>query len=101
MDVTNLVNADDGVRVTEASMGTVRKEQPGEQSAAPVWLVTAEAAERARVGPKTIFREVRAGRLKAARVGGRRELRFRASWVDAWLEARSTPVEVNGGPTGC
>jgi excisionase family DNA binding protein len=82
-------------------MGTVREEQPGEQGGVAVWLVTSEAAARARVGPKTIFREVRAGRLKAARVGGRRELRFRASWVDAWLEARSTPVVINGGQTGC
>ena len=82
-------------------MGTVREEQPGEQDAAPVWLVTSEAAERARVGPKTIFREVRAGRLKAARVGGRRELRFRAAWVDAWLEARSTPVVINDGLPDC
>jgi excisionase family DNA binding protein len=52
------------------------------------WLTVKEAAARARCGIKTIYREVNAGRLKAARVGGRRELRLLATWVDEWL-ARS------------
>ncbi len=51
------------------------------------WLTVKEAAERARCGIKTIYREVKAHRLKAARVGGRRELRFRPEWIDAWLES--------------
>ena len=58
------------------------------------WLVVSEAAKRARVGPKVIYREVRAGRLRAARVGGRRELRFRAEWIDEWLLAESEPRQV-------
>ena len=37
------------------------------------WLTAAEAAARARVGVKTIYRETRAGRLRAARIGGRRD----------------------------
>jgi excisionase family DNA binding protein len=49
------------------------------------WLTVEQAAERARCGVKTIYREVRAGRLRAARIGGRRELRLRAEWVDDWL----------------
>jgi excisionase family DNA binding protein len=55
------------------------------------WLTPAEAAQRARVGIKTIYREVRAGRLKAARVGGRRELRLLAEHIDTWL--RSTMAQ--------
>jgi hypothetical protein len=39
---------------------------------------------------KTIYREVKAGRLRAARVGGRRELRLLPEWVDAWLLMGST-----------
>lgn len=54
------------------------------------WLTVNEAAERARCGIKTIYREVRAGRLKAARIGGRRELRLLPEWVDAWLTAATT-----------
>lgn len=58
------------------------------------WLTVREAAARARVGPKCIYGEVKAGRLRAARIGGRRDLRFLAEWIDLWLEATSTPVEI-------
>ncbi len=54
------------------------------------WLTVAEAADRARCGPKLIYREVKAGRLKAAKVGGRRELRLLPEWIDAWLTAATT-----------
>jgi excisionase family DNA binding protein len=49
------------------------------------WLKVVEAADRARCGPKTIYRAVRSRQLRAVRVGGRRELRFLESWVDCWL----------------
>jgi len=52
-----------------------------------VWLTVEQAAARAQVGKRTIYHEVKAGRLKAARIGGRRELRFRESYIDEWLEA--------------
>jgi excisionase family DNA binding protein len=58
------------------------------------WLTVEEAAERARCGIKTIYREVRAKRLRAARVGGRRELRLKAEWVDEWLERAADPRAV-------
>ena len=54
------------------------------------WLTAAEAAERAQCGVKTIYREVQQKRLRAARIGGRRELRFLGEWVDAWLLATTT-----------
>ena len=53
------------------------------------WITVGEAASRARCGIKLIYREVSAGQLHAVRVGGRRELRLRADWVDAWLLGRS------------
>ena len=49
------------------------------------WLTVNEAALRARCGVKTLYREVRAGRLRAARIGGRRELRLLPEWIDQWL----------------
>lgn len=61
------------------------------------WLVAAEAASYARVSEKTLYREARLGRLRHARVGGRRELRFLRAWIDQWLTATSEPVEVRRG----
>jgi excisionase family DNA binding protein len=58
-----------------------------------VWLTLRQAAARAAVSEGTIKREIRRGRVRVARVGGRRSLRFRAGWIDAWLEASTTPVE--------
>ena len=57
------------------------------------WLTSQEGAERARGGVKLIYREVKAGRLRSARIGGRRELRFLAEWIDDWLIATSTAPE--------
>jgi excisionase family DNA binding protein len=54
------------------------------------WIGVKEAARRARCGVKLLYREIRAGRLQAARVGGRRELRLRGEWIDAWLSAQTT-----------
>lgn len=58
------------------------------------WLTVREAAARARCGPKVIYREVKAGRLRAATIGNRRDLRIFSDWVDDWLTASSTPVDV-------
>ena len=61
-----------------------RQRDQMEMLASP-WLTVDEAAQRARCGPKTIYREVRTGRLRAARIGGRRELRLLPEWIDEWL----------------
>jgi excisionase family DNA binding protein len=50
------------------------------------WLRVGEAAAYARCGRKLIYREIAAGRLRAARVGGRREIRTRREWLDHWPE---------------
>jgi hypothetical protein len=49
------------------------------------WLKVREAADRARCGPKTIYPAVRSDQLRAARIGGRCELRFLEGWVDRWV----------------
>ena len=56
------------------------------------WWTRRDAALYAHVSEATIGREVRAGRLRSVRVGGRRTLRFRRDWIDEWLSA-SLPVE--------
>ncbi|MEZ5290169.1 MAG: excisionase family DNA-binding protein [Vicinamibacterales bacterium] len=69
------------------------------QAPGPVWLAVDEAAQRANIGRRTIYSEVRAGRLRAALVGDRRQIRIRPEWIDQWLEASATPVPVSApGP---
>lgn len=59
-----------------------------------IWLTVRQAAARAQCGPKVIYRAVAKRHLRAAAIGGRRELRFRTEWVDSWLEACSKPIEI-------
>ena len=68
-----------------------RVPQVSNVAVSPTWLKIAEAAKRARCGNATIRREVRARRLRAVKVGGRRSLRFRAEWVDEWLQGETRP----------
>lgn len=58
------------------------------------WLDPHESAAHAKTGVRGIYDAVRTGRLKAARINGRREIRCRRSWVDQWLEAAAEPVEI-------
>ena len=84
-----------GMEWTRPLEGDVRAPSSDQQRVEPSpWLTVREAAQRAQCGPKTIYREAHAGKLRAARVGGRRDLRFRAAWIDEWLERSSRPVDV-------
>jgi excisionase family DNA binding protein len=38
-------------------------------------------------GKRTIYRAVREGRLRAARINARGDMRFRREWVRDWLES--------------
>jgi excisionase family DNA binding protein len=67
--------------------------QEGATVTVPAWLTIEEGAARARVHVATLRREIRAGRLRHARVGGRKCIRLRPEWVDAWLGESTTPVE--------
>jgi excisionase family DNA binding protein len=57
------------------------------------WLTAEEMAAYAKVSKKTIYSAVSSGKLRAARVGGRRDIRGKAEWVSLWLEA-SAPQEI-------
>ncbi len=59
------------------------------------WLTIGEVCDLARVGLEVAYREVRAGRLRAARIGSRRgPIRVHSDWVSRWLEASAQPVEL-------
>ncbi len=60
----------------------------------PVWLTVDQAASRAQVGSRMIYHAARAGKLRVARLGGRRVLRFRPEWIYRWCEQASEPQEV-------
>lgn len=49
------------------------------------WLTTREAAARAKCGLKLLYYAVKTGRLKAARLGVRNEIRIHEHWLDAWV----------------
>jgi|CXWL01.1.fsa_nt_gi excisionase family DNA binding protein len=57
------------------------------RSIEPKWITVKQAAVHAAVSQPTLRREVKAGRLTAYRVGGRRALRFTVADIDLWYEA--------------
>ena len=61
-----------------------------------VWWTHRDAAVHARVSEATIGREVKSARPRHVRVGGRRALRFKREWVDAWLGGNPPTSEHNG-----
>jgi excisionase family DNA binding protein len=64
------------------------------------WLTVEEGAQHARCGKRSLYLAVQQGKLRAARLGGRRELRFLAEWIDGWLLASSTPEFINTSRSG-
>jgi excisionase family DNA binding protein len=61
------------------------------------WLDVTGAATYLLASEKTIYRLVRDKKLRAARIGGGRCLRFRAEWLDAYLDSTAAIVEINAG----
>ena len=59
------------------------------------WLTVKEVQQEAKCGQKLVYREVQAGRLRAARLGGRKgPLRIHRTWITEWLERCATPIEI-------
>lgn len=50
-----------------------------------VWMNLEKAAEYVCVSVPTLRREIKAGRLRAFRVGGRKAIRLRQADLDAWM----------------
>lgn len=61
---------------------SVNDEQP--------WLNIEQACEYLNVSKDIIYEGVNAKGLKHVRVMGRRDLRFKRSWLDAWFEEFAT-----------
>jgi len=54
--------------------------------AASDWYSVAKAAAEITTGRRSIYKAVRTGQLRAARIGGRGDLRIHKDWLRAWLE---------------
>ena len=57
------------------------------------WLNVAEAAEYAGVSRDTIYTACERREIHHARVGGRRSIRLKPEWIDAWLERHARRAE--------
>lgn len=57
-----------------------------------IWLNVAEAAEYAGVSRDTIYTACERREIHHARIGGRRAIRLKPEWIDAWLERHARRV---------
>jgi hypothetical protein len=57
------------------------------------WMNASEAGRYVKRGRRFVLKEISAGRLQGARIGGRGE-NSRREWLDIWVEAQSKPVLV-------
>ena len=58
------------------------------------WLTVGQAAKIVQCGRKLLYRAVRCGDLRAARIGARRDIRIRRDWLDEYLTRLSEPREI-------
>jgi excisionase family DNA binding protein len=56
------------------------------------WLTVAEGADYSGVSRDTIYTACERRELRHARVGGRRAIRLKPEWIDAWLEGHAREV---------
>src|SRR3954464_7259477 len=61
------------------------------------WLNVCEAAEYAGLSRDTIYTACEQEELRSARVSGRRTIRIRPAWIDAWLERHAPDVQEHHG----
>jgi len=57
-------------------------------------MTAAEAAAYIKRGKRFVQREINAGRMRGARVGGRGEVLTRREWLDDWVLEHATPIEI-------
>jgi excisionase family DNA binding protein len=62
-----------------------RREQHGGLTM-KIWMTVGEAAEYAGVSRDTIYTACERSEIRHARIAGRRAIRLKPEWIDAWLE---------------
>jgi excisionase family DNA binding protein len=58
------------------------------------WLKVEAAARYAGISRDTVYTACEREELRHARVGGRRSIRLRVEWIDAWLERHARGPEI-------
>ena len=58
------------------------------------WLAVTDAGAYLKRSTRFILREIAAGRLRGARIGGRGEVLTRVEWLDEWVERQAIPITV-------
>ena len=56
------------------------------------WMTLREAATYLKRGRRFVLREIHLGKLRAAIVGGRREILTRRDWCDQYVEDLAKPI---------
>jgi excisionase family DNA binding protein len=64
-----------------------------------IWLTVADAADYAGVSRDTIYTACERREIRQARIAGRRAIRLRAEWIDAWLERHVLEAHDRRGAT--
>ena len=62
------------------------------------WLTVAESAIYSCVSRDTIYTACERRELRHARIGGRRSIRIKAEWIDAWLERHARGTVLPASP---
>ena len=63
-----------------------------------VWLNVAQGAEYAGVCRDLIYDACTARKMHHIRVGGRRAIRLKPEWIDAWLERHTVRMQEGSEP---
>jgi hypothetical protein len=80
--------------MTSSSTPTAAVTAPTTAEPSP-WLTVEESRHVAKCGAKLLYREIKAGRLRAARLGARSgAIRIHRQWITEWLELSATPIEM-------
>jgi excisionase family DNA binding protein len=58
------------------------------------WLTSREAGAYLKRSFRFVLREIKAGRLRGARVGGHGEILTRREWLDEWVADHTQPLEL-------
>lgn len=71
---------------------------PAATAHADRWLTVEQIVQQpewSSISRRAIYNAVARGELRCARPSaGRRRLLIRSSWISAWLETRTTPIEI-------